>query len=46
MAGLGIAALDLIVLGRRFPAIAALPQGPQWADHVAFGAVLGRGLRT
>lgn len=44
LAGLGIAALDLGVLGRRYPAIAALPSGPQWADHVVFGAVLGHML--
>jgi hypothetical protein len=41
LAGLGIAALDLGVIGRRFPAIAALAQVPQWADHVAFGAAVG-----
>ena len=35
--GLAIAALDLAVLGRFFPPIAALPQGRQWADHAAFG---------
>jgi hypothetical protein len=40
-AGLAIAALDLAVLGRRYPAVRALPQGPQWADHVAFGAIVG-----
>jgi hypothetical protein len=38
-AGLAIAALDLGVIGRRIPAIAALPLGPQVADHVAFGAL-------
>jgi hypothetical protein len=38
-AGLAIAALDLGVIGRRIPAIAALPLGPQIADHVAFGAL-------
>jgi hypothetical protein len=43
--GLGIASLDLLIIGRRFPFVAALPQGPQWADHVAFGAILGRALR-
>jgi hypothetical protein len=37
LAGLVIAALDLGVIGRRIPAIRALPQGRQWADHVAFG---------
>ena len=34
-----IAALDLVVIGRRFPAIAALDRGPQVLDHLAFGAV-------
>ena len=43
--GLGIAALDLAVLGRCFPSIAALPQGRQWADHVAFGLSVGLVLR-
>jgi hypothetical protein len=40
-AGLGIAALDLSVIGRRIPAIRALPQGRQWADHVAYGIAVG-----
>lgn len=40
-AGAGIALLDLGIVGRRFPAIRALPQVPQWADHLAFGAVAG-----
>ena len=44
--GLGIAALDLAVLGRCFPSIAALPQGRQWADHVAFGLSVGVVLRA
>jgi hypothetical protein len=38
---LAVAALDLEVIGRRLPRIRALPQGRQWADHVAFGAVVG-----
>ena len=41
VAGLGIAALDLGLLARRFPLIRALPAAPQWADHVAFGALVG-----
>jgi hypothetical protein len=41
VAGLAIAALDLGAIAKRYPAVAALPQGPQWADHVAFGAVVG-----
>jgi len=44
-AGLAIAALDLGVIGRRIPAIRALPQPPQWADHVAFGLAVGVVLR-
>jgi hypothetical protein len=39
--GLAIAALDLVVVGRRLPRIRALPQARQWADHVAFGAAVG-----
>ena len=46
VAGLAIAALDLGVVGRRFPRIRALPLAPQIADHVAYAltvaAVLGR----
>jgi hypothetical protein len=45
VAGLGIAALDLAVIGRRIPAIRALPQGRQWADHVAYGLAVGVELR-
>jgi len=41
LGGLGIAALDLGVVGRRSPAIAELPRAAQVADHVAFGAVVG-----
>lgn len=41
-AGLAIAALDLgVIAPRRFPAVRALPQWPQWADHAAFGAAVG-----
>ena len=46
VAGLGIAALDLGVIGRRIPAIRGLPQGRQWADHVAYGLTVGLVLRT
>lgn len=45
-AGLAIAALDLLVVGRRLPAIRALPQGRQWADHAAYGAAVGWALRS
>jgi hypothetical protein len=44
-AGLGIAALDLLVIGRRIPAIRALPQPRQWADHLAYGLAVGVALR-
>lgn len=42
-AGLGalVALLDLGLVGRRFPAVRALPAGPQVADHLAFGACVG-----
>ena len=39
LAGLIIAALDLGVIGSRFPRIRALKTGPQIADHVAFGII-------
>lgn len=38
-AGGTIAALDLGVVGRRFPDIGALDPGPQVLDHLAFGVV-------
>ena len=41
LAGLGIGVLDLGIARLRFPAIDALPTGPQLADHVAFGALVG-----
>ena len=41
LASLAIAALDLGVVGRRFPRIRALPTWPQVADHVAYGATVG-----
>jgi hypothetical protein len=41
VAGAAIAALDLVVIGRRIPAIRRLPPVPQWLDHLAFGAVVG-----
>jgi hypothetical protein len=41
VAGLLIAALDLEVVGRSYPAIDSLPRLPQWLDHVAFGAIVG-----
>jgi len=41
LAGVGIAALDLGLLGRRFARIRALPQVAQVADHLAYGATVG-----
>lgn len=41
VAGAGIAALDLGVVGRRNAAIAELPLAGQVADHLVFGAVVG-----
>jgi hypothetical protein len=46
LAALAIAALDLELIGRRFPAIRALPQGRQWADHLAYGLAVGLTLRA
>ena len=40
--GLAIAALDLGVVGRRYPRIRALPLAPQVLDHVAFAVTVGR----
>ena len=44
LAGLAIAALDLGVIGRRYPRIRALPLLPQLADHALFGAVAATAL--
>jgi hypothetical protein len=44
-AGLAIAALDLELIGRAFPRVRALPQGRQWADHVAYGLTVGLVVR-
>jgi len=42
VAGVAIAALDVGLVARRwFPSVRALPPAPQWADHLAFGAVVG-----
>jgi hypothetical protein len=46
LAGLGIAALDLGVIGRRFVRIRSLPQLPQVADHVVFAVAVGAVIRT
>jgi hypothetical protein len=43
--GLAIAALDLELVGRLFPRIRALPQGRQWADHIAYGLAVGAVVR-
>jgi hypothetical protein len=39
--GLVIAAVDLGLVARRYPAIRELPMVPQVLDHVAFGAIVG-----
>jgi hypothetical protein len=44
--GLAIAAIDLGLIGRRMPRIRALPQGRQWADHLAYGLTVGAVLRA
>jgi hypothetical protein len=44
--GIVIATLDLALVGRRIPSIAALPQGRQWADHAAYGLTVGLVLRA
>jgi hypothetical protein len=44
-AGAAIAALDLGLIGRRFPRIRALPALPQLADHLAFTLIVATVLR-
>jgi hypothetical protein len=44
-AGLGIAALDLGVLGRRLARVRALPVVPQILDHLTYGVVVGAVLQ-
>ncbi|MGH8945530.1 MAG: hypothetical protein ACRDVL_05220 [Acidimicrobiia bacterium] len=46
LAGLGIAALDLGIIGRRFPRVRSLPLGAQVADHLVFGATVGLVLKA
>jgi hypothetical protein len=46
VAGLGIAALDLGLVARRFPAVQRLRRGPQVLDHLAYGALVGAVLAT
>ena len=41
LAGLAIAATDLGLIGPRHPLIADLEKGPQIADHIAFGTIVG-----
>jgi len=41
LAGAAIDAFDMTLVGSRVPKIAALPRGPQFADHVAYGAIAG-----
>jgi hypothetical protein len=45
VAGVAIAALDLVLVGRRFERIRELPVGPQVADHVLYGMTVGALLR-
>jgi hypothetical protein len=46
LGGLAIAALDLAFLAPLLaPRVRALPQGRQWADHLAFGVAVGLVLR-
>jgi hypothetical protein len=41
-----VALLDLgVIAPRLFPAVAALPFWPQFADHLAWGALLGGTLQ-
>ena len=40
-AGVAIAAIDVGVIGRRFPRVRALPLLPQLADHALYGASVG-----
>jgi hypothetical protein len=46
VAGAAIAALDLGVVGRRFPEIGALDAAPQVLDHLAFGVVASVALTS
>lgn len=41
LAGIAIAALDLGIIGRNVDRVRALSPGPQIADHIAFGAIVG-----
>jgi hypothetical protein len=45
LAGLAIAALDLGLVGGRFPRIRSLPLGPQVADHAVYGTAVAALLR-
>lgn len=46
VAGAVIAVVDLELVGRRFPVVRELHRAAQWADHVAFGALVGAALRS
>lgn len=45
VAGATIAAIDLGIIGRRFPRVHGLSFWPQVADHVAYGAIVAGVLR-
>jgi len=44
-AGAAIHIFDMELVGRRLPALRALPRAPQLADHLAFGALVGLATR-
>ncbi|MDP8958816.1 MAG: hypothetical protein M3N51_06370 [Actinomycetota bacterium] len=46
LAGLGIAAFDLGVVGRRFPRLRELTLGPQLVDHLLYGWAVGAVLAS
>jgi len=41
LAGIAIHVVDFELIGRFFPRIRVLPRGPQLADHIAYGVVVG-----
>lgn len=45
-AGIAVAILDLLILGRRWEKIRDLPLAPQFADHVAFGLAVALALEA
>jgi hypothetical protein len=45
-AGAGIAVMDIALIGRFLPAISGLAFGPQLADHLAFGGIVGAVIQS